>query len=116
MNDTTKRLLRRYKLVHIVLWFVACLFVQIIYLDPSYSLWKQWLATMVVTGMAAIPTYYIAYRVIPRFLYSKRILRFLFLIVGIAFINAAITYFIAGYFYHLMSGKPMFPSVFYVVS
>ena len=105
----------RFRGVHMLLWLVLSLVVQAIYYDPASPFLQQWLATLVVTGMCAGPAYYGAYRLVPRLLYRKKIGAFVGASILVAAGNSVAIYLVAGFFYHLMTGKPMFPSLLYLV-
>lgn len=105
----------KFKILHVLVWMTVSLFLMVLYYDQSHPLLPQWLGTMVLTGLAVPACYFSAYRLTPRFLYQKRIGAFVGYVLLLVIVNTVLTY-IAGLFvYHLLTGLPMFPSVFYVI-
>jgi sensor histidine kinase YesM len=116
MNFNFKKWLIKYRLLHIIVWLAVSFFLMFLYYDPTASILPQWLGTMVVTGLALPACYYTAYKLTPRYLYQKKISKYVGSILLLAFINTIITYLVALFFYHILTGLPMFRSLLYVFS
>jgi two-component system, LytTR family, sensor kinase len=94
--------------IHILLWIIITLFLLYYIYDPGASFLYQFIATLVVTGLTALPAYYSSKVLVPRLLYRKMIGKFIGALLLAAFVNTVLTYFIAGTFYYEMSGKSIF--------
>lgn len=89
---------------------------MILFYDTSTAIFPQWVGNLLVTGLAVPVCYYAAKTLTPRYLYKKRIGKFVGFILVLAFINSIITYLIALFIYHLLTGHPMFRSANYVIA
>ncbi len=65
--------------------------------------------------MAAIPTYYAMYRLVPRYLYQRRVRAFIGRVLLIVLINTVANYLLGASWYHYMTGHPIFPSAYLVI-
>lgn len=104
----------KYKVVHLLLWIIVSFFFLGIDYDESSSLVSQLLSTMVATGLSVPACYFAANQLTPRFLYQKKIRKFMGKLVLLIALNTVITYLIAMSIYHLLTGLPMFRSFTYV--
>ncbi len=102
--------------IHILLWLLLSLLVLYIYYDPRAALLQQVIATLVITGMCALPAYYGAYRLVPKLLYRKRIGAFIGALILAVVLNSLLTYLIVGTLYQLTTGKQVFSSLVYGAS
>ncbi|MEO6833042.1 MAG: sensor histidine kinase [Chitinophagaceae bacterium] len=109
-TNILRRRFLRFALVHLPLWVVATLFVLTIYYDFTAPFLPQLLVTVLGTGMAAIPTYYSMYFLVPRLLYRRRIWAFIGMVIVIALINSIANYLLGTTWYHYMTKRPIFPS------
>ncbi len=104
----------RLKGFHVLIWFALSALIQVIYYDPRTPILQQWLATLVVTALCALPAYYGAYRLVPRLLYKKRVGAFSAALILAMLVNSAATLIIAGSFYYAMTGRMIFSSALHV--
>jgi len=74
------------------------------------------MATLVVTGFTYIPAYYSAKVLVPGILYHRRIRKFMVTLFLAAIGSTILTYLVAGEFYHLLSGKPVFSDTAYILT
>lgn len=114
MQGLARKVFIRYKVLHLLVWMLFSSIILFIYVDLNTSILEQWLATLLVTALCILPTYYAANKLVPRYLYRKRIGAFIGSLVIAAFCNTILIYLVAGSIYHLMTGNPMFRSVIYV--
>ncbi len=112
--EQIKRGFIRFKGFHILAWLMLSLLIQVIYYDPRASILQQWVATLLVTALCALPAYYGAYRLVPHLLYQKRIGAFSGALLLVAIINSAATLIIAGSFYYAMTGRMIFRSALHI--
>ena len=94
--------------INLFLWLVLTLFALYLIYDYHGSFFKQFLATLTVTGFTAIPASISSKVLVPVYLYHKRIGRFISFLFLIAFANTLITYLVAGAFYYELSGNSIF--------
>ena len=97
------------------LWLALSALILLIYFDSERALLTQYLATLVVTALCALPALFAAYRLVPRLLYRRRIGAFVSSLLLLAFFNSVLTYIVAGGLYHLATGAEMFRSAVYVL-
>lgn len=65
---------------------------------------------MIILGTALPVCYYTAYRLTPRYLYSRKIRAYIGYFLLSAFVNALLSFFFALYLYQLVTGIPVFGS------
>lgn len=97
------------------LWLALSALILLIYFDDTHSMLVQWLATLLVTALCALPAVFAAYGLVPRLLYQRRIGAFIALLLLLALVNSVLTYIFAGGLYHLATGARLFRSVLYVL-
>src|SRR5664280_2084813 len=102
--------------IHLLLWIILTFFLLYLYYDDKSPLLQQFIATLVVIGFTSLPAYYTSKVIVPRTLYHRRIRRFIGSILLVAFANTIFTYFVAGEFYHELSGKPVFTNPAYILT
>jgi LytS/YehU family sensor histidine kinase len=96
-------------------WMILTLFLLFLYYDWQAPFLPQFFATLLVTILTALPSYYASKVLVPRFLYKKRIRKFIGSMVLIASANTVLSYLIAVGLYSHLTGKPIFPSVLYIL-
>jgi two-component system, LytTR family, sensor kinase len=101
--------------VQFLVWLILTFFLLYLYYDLNAPFLQQLLVTLVVTAMTALPAFYSAKVLVPRLLYSKKIRRFIVLILFVGIANTLFTYLVGGEFYSLMSGKSVFSSTRYIL-
>jgi sensor histidine kinase YesM len=97
--------------IQFLLWVVLTLFLLFFIFDPQAPFLQQFVATLIVTGLTAIPAYFSSRILVPKLLYQKRIGKFIGALLITAFLNTLLTYLIAGALYYGLSGKSVFRSI-----
>lgn len=101
------------KASHIITWMLVSFILLFVSYDQHAPIFPQWVAYMVITGSAIPVCWYVAYKLIPRYLYQKRIGSFILYLFILAVINSVITYLLALFVYHMLTGYPMYRSAAY---
>lgn len=97
--------------IQLLSWLILSLFLLYFYFDFNAPLLPQMIAALIITGLTALPSYYSAKVLVPRFLYQKRISKFIGCLILLAVANSLLCYIVAGEIYHELSGKPVFTSM-----
>lgn len=97
--------------IYLLLWIVLTFFLLYLVYDYNAPFFPQFVATLFVTGLSALPAYFSSRVLVPRLLYRRFIGKFIGALLGIAFANTLITYFITGAFYYELSGKSIFSKI-----
>jgi two-component system LytT family sensor kinase len=113
MNINISNLLIKYKVFYLFIWMVISFIVMFISYDSNAPLLPQWVGYLIVTGAAIPVCRYTAYTLIPRYLYQRKIGMFLGYLAIFAALNSILTYPIALFAYHIMTGYPFFRSFLY---
>ncbi len=100
--------------IYFLLWIILTLFLLYIIYDPQTPFLQQFIATLVVTGLTALPAYFSSKVFVPRLLYRKLIGKFIGVLLLAAFVNTVLTYFLAGAFYYELSGKSIFRNIVFI--
>jgi two-component system, LytTR family, sensor kinase len=100
--------------IYLLLWLILTFLLLFLYYDQSSAFLPQFIATLVVTSLTALPAFYSAKVLVPRILYRKRIRKFVWSMVLTAIANTLLTYLVAVGLYSLLSGRPVFPGIIYV--
>src|ERR1700748_892775 len=108
--------LSKYKVFYLITWVAASFLVMLINYNPRTPLIPQWWGHMIILGTAVPVCYYTAYKLTPRYLYTRKIGAFISYLLLLAFLNAVVTFFFALYVYQLVTGIPVFGSVLRLVS
>lgn len=98
--------------IHFLLWILLTLLLLFFIYDPKAPFLQQFIATLFVTGLTALPSYISSKVLVPRLLYRKKIGRFTGALLLAAFLNTMLTYFLAGVFYYELSGKSIFQGIY----
>src|ERR1700712_1086034 len=69
--------IRKYKVLHIVMWLIVALFGLITYYDPKDGMLVAVVNIFMVIGFAMFPFYFSAYYLVPKLLYKRRFTAFL---------------------------------------
>jgi len=104
---TRKIILTRFG-VHFVLWIILTVFLLYFIYDRQAPMLQQFLATLIVTALTALPAYFSSRMLVPKLLYRKKIGKFIGAMLLAALANTVLTYFIAGALYYALSGKSVF--------
>ncbi len=100
--------------IYLLLWIILTFFLLFLYYDISTPFLPQFIATLLGTSLTALPSFYSARVLVPRFLYQKKIWRFAGAMLLTASATTVLTYFLAVGLYSLLSGRQIFPSLLYV--
>lgn len=108
MNRTS--ILRSIKngLSYVVLWLIVSIMVQILYFDMEEELLPQFITTLIGIGLVSVPIYFAISRLLPRYLYRKKIGAFLFRLHGYALLNSIFSYFIGQALYAMLTNVSFF--------
>lgn len=90
------------------LWIILTFFLLFFIYDPKAPFLQQFVATLIVTGLTALPAYFSSKVLVPRLLYHKMIGKFIGALLLAALVNTVLTYFIAGALYYELSGNSVF--------
>jgi len=100
--------------IHIFLWIILTFFLLFFIYDPKAPFLQQFVATLIVTGLTALPAYFSSKVLVPRILYRKFIGKFIGSLLLVAFVNTVFTYFIAGALYYELSGNSVFSGIAFI--
>ena len=100
--------------LQILLWIILTLFLLYFIFDPKTPFTQQFISTLIVTGLTALPAYFSSKVLVPKLLYRKLIGRFIGTLLLAAFVNTVITYFLAGGLYFELSGKSIFRDIGFI--
>jgi two-component system, LytTR family, sensor kinase len=96
---------------YLFLWVILTLFLLYLVFDQEASFIQQFIVTLLVTGLTALPAYFSSKVLVPGLLYPKKIGKFIFSLLLIAFANTVITYFLGGAIYYQISGNSIFSNI-----
>ena len=116
MKGNRPRWISKYTLFYVLTWMVASFIIMLINYNPRTPWIPQWVGHMIILGTALPVCYYTAYKLTPRYLYSRRIRAYIGYFLLCAFINAILSFFFALYLYQLVTGIPIFGSMLRLVS
>lgn len=105
----------KYKVLHVFIFLVVAFFLMGIDYDVSTPFLPQYLGTVVALSLSIPACYLAAYELIPIYLYQKKIKSFVLYALALVIVNTAVTYIIALFIYHLLTGLPMFRSATYAL-
>ena len=94
----------------IILWLVVSVFMTYIYMDNHAPVAPQLYITFFGTALSLPASWYAATRLVPKYLYHKKIGGFMSRVVGLIVANALLVYLIDAMLYHHFTGKPVIPS------
>jgi sensor histidine kinase YesM len=97
--------------IQLLLWIFLTFFLLFFIYDFKAPFLQQFIATLIVTGLTALPAYFSSRVLVPRLLYGKMIGKFIGALLFIAFVNTILTYFISGSLYYELSGKSIFRNI-----
>lgn len=106
----------KYKIPHLITWIIISFILTFMNYDPEVSLFPQFISVLVGSGLAFPACRYAALKLVPRYLYRRKIGKFSGAILLLALINSIFTYLIVLFLYHLNTGLPMFRSFSIVVT
>jgi sensor histidine kinase YesM len=97
--------------IQLFLWLILAFFLLYFIYDEHAPFLQQFVATLVVIGFTARPSYYSTKVLVTNLLYQKRIRRFIVALVITELANSVFTYFLAGIIYFELSGKSIFTNI-----
>jgi sensor histidine kinase YesM len=114
MSRSISQLLIKYRIAYLLGWIGVAFFTMLITYDPRAPLLPQWIGHMIVTGAAFPVCYYLGHTIVPRYLYRKKIGLFISYLLLLAILNSIVTYLLALFVYHVLTGLPVFRSATYI--
>lgn len=111
-----RKFIFRYKVLHFLVWMGVSFFFMLIFFDTSQRVFPQYIGNLLVTALTIPACYLAAKKLTVNYLYRRKIVRYTGLLFLLALLNSILTYLVALFIYHLLTGLPMFRSVLYVVS
>jgi len=114
-NDIKKHFVTYLSLA--LLWLFVSFFMAVIYYNPYAPIAPQLAATFFGTLLTVFPSWYCATRLVPGYLYKKKINSFIRRVLIVTIASVVIIYFIASGIYHLFTGKPIIrePQVLFMI-
>ena len=106
----------KYALFYILTWMVASFIIMLINYNPRTPWIPQWVGHMIILGTALPVCYFTAYKLTPRYLYSRKIRAYIGYFLLSALVNAILSFLFALYLYQLVTRIPVFGSVLRTVS
>ncbi|MEO8862341.1 MAG: histidine kinase [Ginsengibacter sp.] len=94
----------------IILWLVVSVFMTYIYMDNYSPVAPQLYITCIGTALSLPACWYAATRLVPKYLYQKKIGGFISRIIGLIVANTLLVYLFDAMLYHHFTGKPVIPS------
>lgn len=94
--------------IYLLLWLILTGFLLYFIYDSDAPFLQQFVSTLIVTALTAIPAYISSKVLLPRFLYRKKIGKFIWSLVLTAFLNTVLTYLLVGALYYELSGRSIF--------
>lgn len=114
MSTAISRLKVKSILLYVLAWMIVSFILVFVSYDRLTPIFPQWIGYMMVTGLAFPACRYTAYTLIPRYLYQRKIGLFICISLILSAANAILTFLVAGSVYHIITGLPVFRSVYYV--
>lgn len=95
----------------VLLWLFVTFFMAVIYYNPNSPFAPQLYIAFLSTTLSLPACWYAANKLVPHFLYRKKIGAFILRIVVLVIVNVIVVYLICTTIYHFITGKPVIPSV-----
>ncbi len=108
--------LLRHWILYIVGWMAASFVLTFTNYDSQQPLLPQWIGTSLAVALAFPVCYFAAKKLVPQYLYQKKIRLFISYIFLLLSANTVFTYLISLFIYHVITGVAMFRSVPIVLS
>ncbi len=96
----------------VLLWLFVSMVMLLIYLDVSVSVVPQLVGTFLGTTLSLPLSWYAATKMVPRYLYQKKIRRFIWRLTYLTIINVLVVYLITATVYYNLTGKPVIRPLF----
>jgi two-component system LytT family sensor kinase len=115
MSTSLSPFFSRYKVYYVIAWLAIILMVLVTGYDPDSPVLPQFIGYSIIAVLAIPACYYSARKLIPAYLYRRKIRQFIFLLLLVAGAGALLTTMFGLYIYHLLTGNPIFRSVRYIL-
>jgi two-component system LytT family sensor kinase len=109
MRTTLKKIIFTY-LPFILVWLVLTLLLTYINLDQRTPVAPQLIGEFIFTGLCVPACLYAAFRLVPKYLYSKHIKGFIWRVIVLLLLNVLVVYLVTAVLYHYISGNVFFPT------
>lgn len=116
MSEKINRRPVRFLFYYVLTWMIASFIIMLINYNPLTPWIPQWIGHMLILGSAVPVCYFMAYRLTPRYLYSRKIGAYIGYFLLCAFANALLSFFFVLYLYQLITGIPVFGSLLRLIS
>ncbi|HEX3384583.1 MAG TPA: histidine kinase, partial [Mucilaginibacter sp.] len=116
MSEKKDRRLAIHLFYYILTWMIASFIVMLINYNPLTPWVPQWIGHMLILGSAFPVCYYTAYKLTPRYLYSRKIGAYIGYFLLCAFANAVFSFFFSLYLYQVATGIHVFRSMQLLIS
>ena len=111
MSSRLHNLFFKYKLLHVIMWFLIGAFMFITYYDTVHSIPDQITNALVICVIYTIPFYTTAYVLVPRLLYKRKFAVFIGSLLIMIIVMSLTNLLVVRYFRHVFdSNTPIFPS------
>ncbi|MEO7047360.1 MAG: histidine kinase [Ferruginibacter sp.] len=94
-----------------LLWLLVSFLMVAIYFDPRASIGPQVFGCFIFTTLSIPCSWYSATRLVPRYLYQKKIGGFTWRVLLLILINVIVLYMIGANVYHYITGKPVIANI-----
>jgi two-component system, LytTR family, sensor kinase len=94
--------------IYLLLWLILTCFLLYFIYDSNAPFLQQFVSTLIVTALTAIPAYISSKVLLPRFLYRKKIGKFIWSLLLTALFNTILTYLLVGALYYELTGRSIF--------
>ena len=97
--------------LHFFLWIFLTFFLLYFIYDSHAPFLQQFIATLTVIALTALPAYFSSRLLVPKLLYRKLTGKFIGALLLAAIANTVLTYFLVGAFYYELSGNSIFRGI-----
>lgn len=113
MSEKINRRSARFIFYYVLTWMIASFIIMLINYNPLTPWIPQWIGHMLILGSAVPMCYFMAYRLTPRYLYSRKIGAYIGYFLLCAFANAMLSFFFVLYLYQIVTGIPILSAPLY---
>jgi two-component system, LytTR family, sensor kinase len=100
----------------VLLWLLVTFFMSVIYYNPNSPFLPQLYISFLSTTLSVPACWYAANKLVPNFLYKKRIGGFIGRIILLTLTNVIVVYLICNITYHLATGIPIITNTFILLT
>jgi len=116
MKGNNPRWLSWYTLFYVLTWMVASFIVMLVNYNPLTPWVPQWVGHMLILATAVPVCYYTAYKLTPRYLYSRKIRAYIGYFLLLALANALVSFFVVLSIYQAVTGIHVFGALLRLIS